>query len=634
MFRSTRTPRSFPVPRSLRVPVLAASALLLLGGATLSTGSATAAGECSPRQFFVAPDGSDRAKGTKDSAWRTIEHARDHIRDEGLNKSSQMRCDIVVNLRAGDYPVGKTVEFDDRDSGARGHQVIYRSYDGPGKARLLGAKPVTGWQEYKDGIYTAKVDNTVYTLFEDGQRATTARYPNRKTETEWAPYLISTIPEPEKEAVRRWLWANPGELDPKWDPEILAKASVVVWSGGSWSWFTDTVPIKNVNLAEGQISLEYQTRYAMMNSRSGSRYFLQDSLLFLDQPGEYYLDKEEGRVYYKPRGDIKDAKILAPTVKTILNVAGASEDRRVQNLTFDGLALQHSDYVEWYRYAWVDEGDSGDVHKYPQYDRQIEMHRNRFGAVTVTNSKDITLTGMRISDTGYHGVYALFANQHLTVEKSLLENIGGDGIKVEGPYPGEGNTSNGHVFTNNYITNYGELVPGDAAGVELLNTGHNLVSHSLIKHSARYGVSLEVRPEVKAEDNYARENTFEYLRIEQAGLDSGDMGAFYTYGVENEEPHPIDNYVRQVVIGDVIPDASMPDSGTRGVHMDAGGCGFSFENIEVGKVTDEKYQSYQCNSVKNANWGEGFDPSKMEYDKIGVKPDFPYASEIAGAGTP
>lgn len=157
-----------------------------------------------------------------------------------------------------------------------------------------------------------------------------------------------------------------------------------------------------------------------------------------------------------------------------------------------------------------------------------------------------------------------------------------------------------------------------------MNTGHNTISHSHIKHSARYGVSLEARPEVAPEDDYARDNTFEYLRIDEAGLDSGDMGAFYTYGVSNVEPHTIDNHVRQVVIGDVIPDSSMPDSGTRGVHMDAGGCGFSFENIEVGQVTDQKYQSYQCNDVKNANWEDGYDASKMEYDKIGVTASFPY----------
>ncbi|MGW8745082.1 right-handed parallel beta-helix repeat-containing protein [Streptomyces sp. NPDC055794] len=610
--------------RTRRLPLLLAAGALLVGGATLSTPDASAqAAGCKATELFVSPDGNDKAKGTKSKPFKTIEKARDHIRDKGLNRPGRMRCDIHVNLRAGDYPVDRTVELDDRDSGAGGHQVVYRSYDGPGKARVTGAEPVTGWEEYKDGIYRADVgtDNPFYTLFEDGTRATTARYPNRKTEDEWAPYLTSTLPEPEKEAVHQWLYSNPGDWDASWD---LSNAQAVVWSGGSWSWFTDTVPIRDWNPAKNQMTLKYWTRYALNNSGGGSRYFLQNSLDFLDQAGEYYLDFKKGQLYYKPRGDIDDVTVLRPTVKTLFDLAGTAPDRRAQDITLDGLALQYTDFVDWYRNGWISDGDSGEVHKYPEYDRQIEMPRNRFGAVSVTNSKNITLSRLKISDTGYHAVYALAANDHLTVRDSLLENIGADGIKVEGPYPGEGNTSNGHLLTDNYITHYGELNPGDASGIELMNTGHNTVSHSHVKHSARYGISLEVRPEVALKDNYARGNTFEYLRIDEAGLDSGDMGAFYTYGVNNVEPYPMDNHVRQMVIGDVIPDESMPDSGTRGIHMDAGGCGFTFEDIEVGKTTDQSYQSYQCNEVENANWEDGYDASKMEYEKIGVTADFPY----------
>ncbi|MDT0394924.1 MULTISPECIES: right-handed parallel beta-helix repeat-containing protein [Streptomyces] len=613
-----------PVRRRTRLPLLLAAGALLVGGTALDVPDAKAdAAHCKATELFVAPDGSDRAKGTRSRPFRTVEKARDHIRDKGLNRPGRMRCDIHVNLRAGDYPLSRTVDLDDRDSGSGGHRVVYRSYDGPGKARVTGAEPVTGWTEYKDGIYRADVgtDQPFYTLFEDGKRATTARYPNRGSDDTWSPYLTSVLSEPEKEAVHQWLYSNPGEWDADWN---LDNAQVVIWSGGSWSWFTDTVPIRDWNAAKNQMTLKHWTRYALINSRGGSRYFLQNSLDFLDQAGEYYMDFKKGQLYYKPKGDIDDVTVLRPTVKTLFNLAGAGPDRRVEDVTLDGLALQYSDFVDWYRSGWISDGDSGDRHKYPEYDRQIEMPRNRFGAVTVTNSEDVTLSRLHMSDTGYHAVYALFANDGLTVRDSLLENIGGDGIKVEGPYPGEGNTSNGHLLTNNYITHYGELVPGDASGIELMNTGHNTVSHSHIKHSARYGVSLEVRPEVAPDDNYARDNTFEYLRIDEAGLDSGDMGAFYTYGVSNVEPHTVDNHVRQVVIGDVVPDASMPDSGTRGIHMDAGGCGFAFEDIEVGRTTDQSYQSYQCNTVENANWEDGYDKSRMEYDRIGVTAGFPY----------
>ncbi|MFI5610031.1 right-handed parallel beta-helix repeat-containing protein [Amycolatopsis sp. NPDC051903] len=601
--------------------------VLLAGAVSVQTASADVQGHgpCAPRELYVSTQGNDKADGSAKHPWQTVQHARDEISGHGWNSANQMRCDIHVNLAAGDYPVTRTVSFDEGDSGANGHQVVYRSADGPGKARLLGGAPITGWQPYQGNIYKAPFDKTkpFYTLFENGDRATLARYPNRATPDTWAPYLTSALPDISKEAVHNWLWSNPGDWDPSWD---LSQASLTIWSGGSWSWFTDTVPILDVNFAKNQLTMKYNTRYALHNSGGGSRYFLQNSLSFLDQPGEFYVDYKNGEVYYWPENGAKptDSSVIRPTVQTVVDVAGSSPEHRAHDITFDGLGVQYSDYVEWYRNGWINDGDSGDIHQYPQYDRQVEMPRDRFGAVRVTNTSHVTLKNAHISETGFTAVYALFANDHFSVTDSLIDHIGADGIKVEGGYPGEGDISNYHLFTDNYIHHFGELVPGDASGVELMDTGHNEVSYSVIDHSARYAVSLEARPEVQAQDDYAQNNTFKYLNLQEAGLDSGDMGAFYTYGVDNFEPHTLDNYVSQVVIGDVIPDASMPDSGTRGVHMDAGGCGFSFTDIEVGKVTDDKYQSYQCNTVTNANWADGFDQSRMQYDKIGVTAAFPY----------
>ncbi|WP_433440596.1 right-handed parallel beta-helix repeat-containing protein [Nonomuraea sp. CA-141351] len=592
-------------------------AVVLLLGAVTAPSTAAASANCN---YYVSPSGGDRGDGSAQRPWKSIEQARDQLRA----KKNHQNCDIVVNVKAGDYVVDKTINFTEADSGEDGHKIIYRSADGPGKARLLGAKPLTGWQKYNDNIYKTKVDRNFYTLFEDGKRATTARYPNRTSDDLWSPYLFSVMPEAEYQAVHNWLFFDPKDVPKEWDADFDKNAQMVVWSGGSWSWFTDTVPLGGADFRKNFFTLNYDARFSLVNSRSGSRYFLQNTLRFLDQPGEYYFDFANSEVYYWPKTSID--KVMAPTVKTIISLTGSSPDRRVQNVSFDGLALQYSDFVEWYRYGWNGPGDSGYEHKYPIYDRQIEMPRDRFGMITLENTRDIDLTRLHISDSGFTGVFLNFANERVKVADSLLDNLGGDGIKVEGGYPGEGDISGHHTFTNNYIYHVGELVPGDAAGIELMSTGNNQVSNIVVKHSARYGISLEVRPEIKNEDNYARNNRFSYIRLEETGLDSGDMGAFYTYGVHNVEPHPIDNYVTQMVIGDVIndPAGQMPDSGTRGVHMDAGGCGFSISNVEVGKVSDDKYQAYKCNEVTNANWVDGFDTSKMEYDKIGVTSAFPY----------
>ena len=599
----------------------AATAVAITGLAAHDLSADAAPSAC--KTLWVSPDGDDQASGAERAPFATIERARDQIRDKRLNA----RCEVTVNLAEGEYHVDETITFDDRDSG-----VVYRSVDGPGKAVLTGARELTGWVPFRDGIYRTKVEDgqRFHTLFEDGERATTARHPNRGSADSHGPYLFSRLIEPEKEAVRDQVGYNPGEWDETADLRSYTSwpAQMFVWSGGSWSWFTDIVPIKNADTgdSDNKIILDHWTRYAMVNSRSGSRYVLQNSLDFLDVPGEYYLDAEAGELYYKPKGDISQARILAPGVRTLIDVTGASPERRAEGITFDGLGIQHTDFVQWYRSGWISAGDSGEAHVYPEYDRQIEMPRNRFGAITLENTRNVTLTNLHVSDTGFMGVYALFANEGLKVTNSLFENIGADAIKVEGGWPGEGDLTHGHTISNVFIDHVGELVPGDAAGIELMGTGDNVVEHVFVNHSARYGLSLESRPEVKDGEQYADGNAFRYIEIQNAGLDSGDMGAFYTYGVANQDPHPVTNTVEQMVIGDVLSDpiGQMPDSGTRGIHMDAGGCGFSFTDIEVGATTDQSYQSYQCNEVTNGNWNAGFDASRMEYDKIGVTEAFPY----------
>jgi hypothetical protein len=91
----------------------------------------------------------------------------------------------------------------------------------------------------------------------------------------------------------------------------MKDAQVTVWSGGSWSWFTDTVPIIGVDYRKNFATLQHWTRYAMVNSRSGSRYYIQNAMEFLDKAGEYYIDRDAGELYYIPRGDIGLARDMS-----------------------------------------------------------------------------------------------------------------------------------------------------------------------------------------------------------------------------------------------------------------------------------------------------------------------------------
>jgi parallel beta helix pectate lyase-like protein/glycosyl hydrolase family 141 len=592
----------------------------LAGQATQAPVGAThaQAGKAACEQFFVSPRGNDSGPGTISQPWRTITHARDYIRDHGLNSPQQMHCDIAVNLLPGSYRAASTIDFTSADSGANGYQVIYRSYAGPGKAQLLGSRRITGWQPYQGGIDRAYVGTSANfsTLYVDGQRATDARTPTRTATTSWAPYLTSTGVN----GSYTQLTYAPGDVNPTWD---LKGAQVVIWSGGSWSWFTDTVPIASVDTSADMITLAQETRYPIYQYGHGSRYFIQNSLSLLTQPGEYYLDQSAGWLYYWPKGgNIASQDIEAPTVQTILSVAGDSQADRAHDIEFEGLGLKYTDFVgSWYRFGWVTAGGSGQPEEYPAYDRQIELPQNRFGAITLTDTTDIKLTGLNISETGWHAIYLLFANDHDTVSRSAIGDTGGDGIRVDGPYPGTGNVSNYNTFTDNYIHNVGEVEEGNAAGVILMDSSDNTVSHSVIENSPRYAVAWEAVGGVATADNYAYGNKLSYLRIAHMGQDSGDTGAIYAYETDN-----LPNSVYQVTVTDVNADPSMPDVPPSGINMDVGTCGQTFTDVQVTDAEDVPFNagSLSCYTFNNVNWTGTFDPAQIQYSRIGVEPGFPY----------
>ncbi|MEU8221099.1 right-handed parallel beta-helix repeat-containing protein [Kribbella sp. NPDC048915] len=593
----------------------------VFGGSALGAGAAPT-GQTGCSTYWVAPNGNDSAAGTERKPWQTIEHARDTLRLRGHSG-----CTPVVNLKAGTYRVDRTITFDARDS-----NVTYRSVDGPGKAVFEAGQEVTGWTPYKDGIFktAVDVDQPFYTLYAEGKRATTARYPNRESDDKWAPYLRSILFDPTKEAVRDQLGFNTGDIDPSWDLRLGTSwpAQVTVWSGGSWSWFTDTIPMLDINFTKRRTTLVYPARYGFINSGGGSRYFVQNSLSLLDQAGEYYLDHPAKTLYYKPSGGTMDGvTVYRPTQTQVFSIAGSAPANRVQNLTLDGFTIQHTDFMEWYRYGWNGTGDSGLKHKYPKYDTQIELPRNRWGAITLTNTRGVKLTRLHLQQTGFTAIELLFANERTTVSDSLFEHLGNDGIKVEGGWPGEGDLAQGNTFTNNYMHHIGELVPGDSAGVEIMNSGGNEVSHTVVEHGARYGISIESRPEIPNADNYTGRNTVKYVRLSHLAQDSGDTGPFYAYGVRNEPPYPSDAVVSQMIIDDANADPSMPDSKPYGVHMDFGGCGFAFSDIKVTNTANDPYHGPSagpCDTFSNVSWEDGFDESKLEYDRIGVLPSFPY----------
>ncbi len=87
--------------------------------------------------YFVATNGSDDNDGSLDKPFATIEGARDEIRKLSQYPSGG----VVVNIRGGEYPITKQINFLQQDSGTKNAPVVYQAYNNE-KVRFTGAKKV------------------------------------------------------------------------------------------------------------------------------------------------------------------------------------------------------------------------------------------------------------------------------------------------------------------------------------------------------------------------------------------------------------------------------------------------------------------------------------------------------------
>jgi len=183
-------------------------------------------------------------------------------------------------------------------------------------------------------------------------------------------------------------------------------------------------------------------KYVIWNIREG-----------MTEPGQWYLDRTNGKVVYWPRPDedMSKADVLAPTMETIITIAG-SEKALAKRIGIRGLTLSITNTP-------LKAGGFG---------------AGRFaGAVTVTSAEGCRLTGLKIVNVGGQAVKSWKCNG-LRVENCDAHQIGAGGIRLGG---------DDNVIANNTVHHIGLTYPSAIA----MSCGgrRNRISHNTI-HDTPY----------------------------------------------------------------------------------------------------------------------------------------------------
>ena len=408
--------------------------------------------QAAERTFHVSPDGNDSWKGTSDRPFAGVAKARDAVR-ELVRRGLEVPVTVIVH--GGVYELDEPVVFTTADSGTETCPVTYRAAAGETPI-ISGGRRITGpWRRFRDGIMVLSIpevrDGAWYfrQLFRDGERQMRARTPNQGFQL-----IDETDPELGKTALRY----KEGDVE-AWDN--LTDVEFVVFH----SWNESRCIVREIDAAERIVRFKGRVGgWGVGRNGKRNRYFIENAREFVDEPGEWYLDRATGELYHYPPDTDSAAELYAPVLPELIRLEGDREaGDHVRNIRFVGLTFRDADWTlppEGYPSC----GDVGD----------IVMP----AAITLDGADDCVFEDCTIANVG---TYALdITGSGNRIVGNHIHDCGSGGI-ISRSYRGSRN-----VITDNHIHHCG-VVYASAVGINV-DDGGGEISHNLIHDIAQSGI--------------------------------------------------------------------------------------------------------------------------------------------------
>jgi hypothetical protein len=439
--------------------------------------------------IFLAPNGNDNNPGTADQPVATPAKAQQ------LARAQTAGNDVVVQVAGGTYRLSAPLVFTTADSG-----VTWRA--GAGQTPVLsGGSQVTGWtvQDSGQNIWVASVPQGADSrqLFVDGTLAPRASIPISRSDvqitttgmtiTNSALNYLATLPQQNRIEVE-----SQNSFTDRYAPVQSISGTTITmrqpaWNNNNWGYDTLARPF------------------------GGGQLYLENSYSFLKSTGQWYLDPQAGKLYYKAPAGWAPAShdVELPRLESLLRISGSYSDP-VRDITFSGLHFEHTTWLTpstSVGYANQQSGTflptanqmPGDFLTSCQSGCQLfEGARNGWAqvpaAVQVSAATAITFSGNTFAHLGQVGLgIGNDANAHgsgiglgassITVDHNTFTESSGGGIVVGGVRPDAHHPSN-PAMVNKDITISNNTVNGVAKDYrEMAGILSTYVTHAVITHN-------------------------------------------------------------------------------------------------------------------------------------------------------
>lgn len=494
--------------------------------------------------LVVSPDGDDRAAGTIDAPLRTIGEAKTRLRELcGTDAGS-----VCVWLREGDYPQTGTIVFDGNDL----PNVTYCAYPGESVSITGGSVLRGGWEPVEvNGVqaWVRTADAPFTALYgEAGRNVRRTRLPQtgyyyvKDQCLEGALYTEETTPWKNYLLGECAFVADMNDLQDL--PQYRNASDILVRMFHYWK--DEMLPLRSYDPETGVVT---STKYCSMSPHTGDRYILENVFEALDEPGEWYFDRAQMRLYYVPFADETPETTVLYTgaVEKLMRIDGTD------GLRFEGIAFRD---CGWHALLPEELTDFHPGVEHPQAAYSTPA------CITVCNAKNVSFDACAFLNIGFSALRLGDNVQDCSVTRTHFRNIGGNAVYISGANAENSTTTRNIEISDNLIEQYGRNW-ANAIGVfsthaRDLTIAHNEICdgyYTAISVGWVWGYGFSVTQNNRICDNLI-------YNIGQGWL--SDMGGIYTLGMQP------DTVVSGNVIHDVAADPGEGGYGGWGVYLDEG----------------------------------------------------------------
>lgn len=560
------------------------------------------------KDLMVSPDGVDSNPGTQEKPLATLSAAK----EKAVEGST-------VWFKAGTYLIENEIVFDETNA----KNVTYRSVPGE-EVIFTGAVAISDWENGQiNGVnaLVADVDTDTWyfrSLFMNGERLQVSCWPKEGT------FQVADALDSDKLADSTD-WGVHGAFYANTD-EIMDFSNLEdVYIRMSHWWLDQLMPISSVDTATGRIEV---SRGSSRSISIGDDFVYENVRDTLSEPGQWYLDRSEGKLYYIPRSGetAENTVVYAPVNSYFLRFDGA------ESITVQGIRFENTDWDFF-------DGEG------PVYDENHPLYANmkyatgayqaNLGcpdAISVSNGKDIHFVDCEMKNISFNCIQFGENTRDCSVTACRFLNIGGTSVVIRGINEAPSNTGDISI-TDCEVAGYGQVF-NQSVGIHLQHGDNVTISNNEIHDGNYSGISAGwiwgYDPQIN--DNIKIQNNLIY-NIAVDGLLS-DLGGIYLLGPQ----------YGSVLSGNVIYNVDCHDYGATGIYLDAGSSGWTIENNLVCDCATQCFTTAngRDNVVRNNifaygnRWGfyvgtasDVTEPCEVEfYNNIVVTDDVPIMEEV------